>query len=110
MIYRLDKVVAITIHIPPYPPEDWITTPTFVNVSETHPAVSWTSDVSGAVDVTIYDSDLAYYTHMCRIRRIHSRILSIIPTLSAEARAAFIQDVRAEIDQWAQDDQIYAYW
>jgi len=108
-IYSLDKVVAVTLRIPPYPPEDWITTPVYVNGLEPRYTMPWSSDVPGATTGSIYNFDLSYYAHMCRVRQIHSKILSTTQKISPEARAAFIEDTRAEIDQWSQDGQIYGY-
>ncbi|KAH9208009.1 hypothetical protein DL95DRAFT_428864 [Leptodontidium sp. 2 PMI_412] len=108
-IYSLDKVVAITLRIPPYPPEDWITTPAYVNGLEPRYTMPWSSDVPGATAGSIYNFNLSYFTHMCRVRQIHSKILSTTQKISPETRAAFIEDTRAEIDQWSQDGQIYGY-
>ncbi|KAM0193557.1 hypothetical protein ACHAPI_007626 [Fusarium lateritium] len=46
-IYMLDKVVAVTLGIPPYPPEEWITTPAYVNEVEPRYIMPWSSDVPG---------------------------------------------------------------
>ncbi|KAH7086154.1 hypothetical protein FB567DRAFT_63370 [Paraphoma chrysanthemicola] len=109
-IYSLDKVVAITLRLPPYPPEDWITTPVYGDgLEQPRYMMPWSSDVPGATAGSTYDFDLSYHSHMCRIRRIHSRILSTTQTIAPEARAAFTDGIRAEIDQWSQDGQMYGY-
>ncbi|KAG4433625.1 hypothetical protein IFR05_010901 [Cadophora sp. M221] len=108
-IYSLDKVVAITLRIPPYPPEDWITTSVYGNGLEHQYTMPWSSDVPGATGGSIYNFDLSYYAHMCRARQIHSKILSTTQTISPEARAEFTGATRAEIDQWSQDGQMYGY-
>ncbi|KAF9879262.1 hypothetical protein CkaCkLH20_03495 [Colletotrichum karsti] len=105
-IYSLDKVVAITLRIPPYPPEDWITTPVYVTGVEPQYMMPWSSDVPGANAGSTYNFNLSYYAHMCRVRQIHSKILSTTQTIAPEARAAFIDETRAEIDQWSHDGQI----
>lgn len=69
----------------------------------------WSPDVSDAIAGSIYSFDLSYYAHMCRIRRVHSEILSTTQKIAPEARAAFMKDTRAEIDKWSQDGQMYRY-
>ncbi|EXK77153.1 hypothetical protein FOQG_18130 [Fusarium oxysporum f. sp. raphani 54005] len=108
-IYMLDKVVAISLGIPPYPPEEWITTPAYVNGIEPRYIMPWSSDVPGATTGSTYNFNLSYYAHMCRIRQIHSKILSATQTMAPEARAEFTEDTRATIDQWSQDGQMYGY-
>ncbi|KAM0234320.1 hypothetical protein ACHAP5_010134 [Fusarium lateritium] len=108
-IYMLDKVVAVTLGIPPYPPEEWITTPAYVNKVEPRYIMPWSSDVPGGTTGSTYNFNLNYYTHMCRIRQIHSKILSATQTMAPEARAEFTEDTLAAIDQWSQDGQIYGY-
>ena len=103
-------MIAITLRIPPYPPDDWITTSVYGDgLEQPRYMMPWSSDVPGATSGSLYDFDLSYYAHMCRIRRIHSKILSTTQTIALEARAAFTEDIRAEIDQWSQDGQIYGY-
>ncbi|KAF6824118.1 hypothetical protein CMUS01_10388 [Colletotrichum musicola] len=108
-IYLLDKVIAITLGIPPYPPEEWITTPAYANGLEPRYIMPWSSDVPGANPSSTYNFNLSYYAHMCRIRQIHSKILSATQTMAPEARADFIEDTQAAIDQWSQDGQMYGY-
>ncbi|KAM0283690.1 hypothetical protein ACHAO9_009618 [Fusarium lateritium] len=108
-IYMLDKVVAVTLGIPPYPPEEWITTPAYVNKVEPRYIMPWSSDVPGATTGSTYNFNLNYYAHMCRIRQIHSKILSATQTIAPEARAEFTEDTLAAIDQWSHDGQMYGY-
>ncbi|EEU33727.1 uncharacterized protein NECHADRAFT_89214 [Fusarium vanettenii 77-13-4] len=108
-IYMLDKVVAVTLGIPPYPPEEWITTPAYVDRLEPRYIMPWSSDVPGATTGSTYNFNLSYYAHMCRIRQIHSKILSATQTMAPEARAEFTKDTRAAIDQWSHDGQMYGY-
>ncbi|KAF6830344.1 hypothetical protein CPLU01_07399 [Colletotrichum plurivorum] len=108
-IYMLDKVIGITLGIPPYPPEEWITTPAYANGLEPRYIMPWSSDVPGAAPGSTYNFNLSYYAHMCRIRQVHSKILSATQTMAPEARADFINDTRAAIDQWSQDGQMYGY-
>lgn len=69
----------------------------------------WSSDVPGATTGSTYNFNLGYYAHMCRIRQIHSKIVSATQTMAPEARAEFTKDTRAAIDQWSQDGQMYGY-
>ncbi|KAH6697634.1 hypothetical protein F5X68DRAFT_257763 [Plectosphaerella plurivora] len=108
-VYMLDKVAAITLGIPPYPPEEWITTPAYDNEPEPRYIMPWSSDVPGATNGSSYNFNLSYFSHMCRIRQIHSRILSASQTLGTEALAEFTKETRAAIDQWSQDGQVYGY-
>ncbi|KIV89630.1 hypothetical protein PV10_07016 [Exophiala mesophila] len=108
-IYSLDKVVAITLQLPPYPPEEWITTPSYESRFEPQFEMPWASDVPGSTERAIYNFDLSYYAHMCRIRRIHSRILTATQDLAPGTETKFIEEMRAEIDQWSQRDKMYAY-
>lgn len=102
-------MVAITLQIPPYPPDDWITTSAYGNGMEPQYAMPWSSDVPGATAGSMYNFDLSYYAHMCRVRQIHSKILSTTQKIAPEARAAFIENARAEVDQWSQDGLMYEY-
>lgn len=102
-------MVAITLRIPPYPPEDWITTSVYGHGLERQYTMPWSSDVPGASGASVYNFDLSYYAHMCRVRQIHAKILTTTQTIASEARAAFTEDTRAEVDQWSQDGQIYGY-
>ena len=106
---RLDKVVAITLQLPPYPPEEWITTPLYESRFEPQFEMPWASDVPGSTERVIYNFDLSYYAHMCRIRRIHSRILTATQDLAPGTETKFTEEMRAEIDQWSQRDKMYAY-
>lgn len=65
----------------------------------------WSSDVPGATS----GLNLSCYAHMCRVRRIHAKILCTMQTIAPEARAGFTKATRAEIDQWSQDGQVYGY-
>lgn len=105
----MDKVIAITLGIPPYPPDEWITTPAYVNGPEPRYIMPWSADVPGATPGSSYNFNLSYYAHMCRIRQIHSKILTATQTVSPDARADFNKDTRAAIDQWSQDGQVFGY-
>lgn len=101
--------MAITLQLPPYPPEEWINTPLYESGFEPQFIMPWASDVPGSTEGVVYNFDLSYYAHMCRIRRVHSKILTATQELSPGTESKFTEDMRAEIDQWSQRDKIYAY-
>lgn len=107
--WRLDKVVAITLHIPTYPPDEWIKSPLYEIRTEAQFAMPWALDVPGASEGAIYNFDLGYFAHMCRIRHVHSKILTDTQKLPPEAIPQYMEGVRREIDQWSQNDKLYAY-
>jgi hypothetical protein len=105
----LDKVVAITLHIPTYPPDEWIKSPLYEHRVEARFAMPWASDVPGATEGAVYNFDLSYFAYMCKIRHVHSKILPDTQRLAAAALPRYVEDVRGEIDRWSQSDKIYAY-
>lgn len=107
-IYSLDKVVAITLHIPPYPPDEWIESPFYENKPEPQFFMPWASDVLGASEAAIYNFDLRFFLHMCKIRQIHSEILANMRRIAPGSILQCLQEMRAEIDRWAKTDEVFA--
>ncbi|CAH0023721.1 unnamed protein product [Clonostachys rhizophaga] len=107
-IYCLDKVVAITLRIPPYPPDEWIETPSYEAKPDPQFFMPWAADSPGLSDGVLYNFDLRYFAHMCRIRRLHSEILTTTRRLPPDSKILRLRELRAEIDKWAKSDEVFA--
>ncbi|KAH6972961.1 hypothetical protein BKA56DRAFT_620329 [Ilyonectria sp. MPI-CAGE-AT-0026] len=101
-IYCLDKVVAITLRIPPYPPDELIETPAYQPKPEPQFFMPWAADVPGASEGVLYSFDLRYFAYMCKIRRLHSEILVTTPRL----QSGRLRELRAEIDRWTKPEEL----
>ncbi|KIL84052.1 hypothetical protein FAVG1_12749 [Fusarium avenaceum] len=107
-IYCLDKVVAITLRIPPYPPDESIETSAFQAKPEPNYFMPWATEAVGASAGMFYNFDLRYFAHMCKIRRIHSDILNMMRRLPSELMAQHLPTLRAEIIRWARSEEVFA--
>ncbi|KAH7121800.1 hypothetical protein B0J13DRAFT_628936 [Dactylonectria estremocensis] len=107
-IYCLDKVVVITLRIPPYPPNEWIETPAYQPKPEPPFFMPWAADVLGSSEGVLYSFDLRYFAHMCSIRRLHSEILTITRRLHPDSIDQRLQELRAEIDRWVRPEEVFA--
>jgi hypothetical protein len=100
--------VAITLRIPPYPPDEWIETPSYEAKPDPQFFMPWAADLPGFSDGTLYNFDLRYFAHMCRIRRLHSEILTTMRGLSPDIDTARLRELRVEIDRWTKSDEVFA--
>jgi hypothetical protein len=100
-------VVTITLHIPPYPPAEWIETPSYENKPEPQFFMPWASGVLGASEGAFYTFDLRFFGHMCKIRQIQSEILSNTRRIAVGFVPRYLQEVRAEIDRWAKCEEVF---
>ncbi|KAJ4209702.1 hypothetical protein NW759_013347 [Fusarium solani] len=107
-IYCLDKVVAITLSIPPYPPNEWIETPSYQVKPEPQFFMPWAADIPGSSAGVLYSFDLRYFAHMCKIRRLHSEILTTMRRLPPDSRILCLRELRAEIDRWVKSEEVFA--
>ncbi|CAH0055891.1 unnamed protein product [Clonostachys solani] len=108
-IYCLDKVVAITLRIPPYPPEEWVETkPSYEAKPDPQFFMPWAADIPGSSAGVLYSFDLRYFAHMCQIRRLHSEILTTMRRLPPDSRIVRLRELRAEIDGWAKSEEVFA--
>ncbi|RDW76517.1 fungal specific transcription factor domain-containing protein [Aspergillus mulundensis] len=106
---RLDKVVTITLRIPPYPPAEWIETPPYENKPEPQYFAPWASSrIAGDAEGALYSFDLRYFVHMSKIRQIQSEILSNTRKLAAASVPRYLKEMGAEIDRWAESDRVFA--
>ncbi|KAH7241278.1 hypothetical protein BKA59DRAFT_400639 [Fusarium tricinctum] len=100
-IYCLDKVIAITLRIPPYPPDESVKTSAFQAKPEPQCFMPWAADAVGASAGMLYNFDLRYFAHMCKIRRIHSDILNMMRRLPSDLMVQHLPKLRTEIVRWA---------
>ncbi|KAM6521736.1 hypothetical protein FALCPG4_011442 [Fusarium falciforme] len=107
-IYCLDKVVAITLGIPPYPPDEWIETPSYEVKPEPQFFMPWAADIPDSSAGVLYSFDLRYFAHMCKIRRLHSEILTTMRRLPPDSRTLRLRELRAEIDRWVKSEEVFA--
>jgi hypothetical protein len=68
----------------------------------------WASDVLGASEGAFYNFDLRFFVHMCKIRQIHSEILTNTRRIAPGSILQCLQEMRAEIDRWAKTDEVFA--
>ncbi|KAF4442023.1 hypothetical protein FALBO_17305 [Fusarium albosuccineum] len=107
-IYCLDKVVAITLRIPPYPPDELIETPAYQPKPENQFFMPWAADVPGSSEGVLYSFDLRYFAHMCKIRRIHSEILTATRRLHSDSIDQRLRQLQAEIDRWTKPEEVFS--
>ncbi|CAG9993113.1 unnamed protein product [Clonostachys byssicola] len=107
-IYCLDKVAAITLRIPPYPPDEWIETQSYEAKPDPQFFMPWAADIPGLSDGVLYSFDLRYFAHMCRIRRLHSEILTAMRRLPPDSEILRLRGLRAEIDKWTKCEEVFA--
>lgn len=102
--------MAITLRIPPYPPDEWIETPSYEAKPDPQFFMPWAADLPGLSYGVLYNFDLRYFAHMCRIRRLHSEILTTTRRLPPGSEILRLRELRAEIDKWANSDEVFANW
>jgi hypothetical protein len=102
-------MVAITLQIPTYPGDEWISSPTFETQVEPQFAMPWALDLPGIGEEVVYNFDLSYHAHMCRIRQLQSRILVDTQRLSEAEMPGYLDDMRRQIDAWAENDTLRAF-
>ncbi|KAL5593041.1 hypothetical protein FOBRF1_012143 [Fusarium oxysporum] len=107
-IYCLDKVVAITLRIPPYPLDEWIDTPAYRVKHGPQFFMPWAVDAPGSSDGVLYTFDLRYFAHMCRIRRLHSEILTLSRQVDPGSIDQSLRKLLSEIDGWAKSKDVFA--
>lgn len=101
-------MVAITIRIPPYPSDEWITSPLYTGDkrNEGHFFMPWVQDAPGPSMGRLYIFNLHYFAHMCKIRAVQARILSSTRKLPPVDVSSYMARTRTEIDQWADMDTL----
>lgn len=104
----LDKVVAITLRIPPYPPDELIETPAYQPKPEPQFFMPWAADVPGSSEGVLYSFDLRYFAYMCKIRRLHSEILATTPRVQSGSIDQRLRELRAEIDRWTKPEEVFS--
>ncbi|EMT74627.1 hypothetical protein FOC4_g10000754 [Fusarium odoratissimum] len=107
-IYCLDKVVAITLRIPPYPLDEWIDTPAYRVKHGPQFFMPWAVDAPGSSDGVLYTFDLRYFAHMCKIRRLHSEILTLSRQVDPGSIDQSLRKLLSEIDGWAKSKDVFA--
>ncbi|KAH7121517.1 hypothetical protein EDB81DRAFT_952249 [Dactylonectria macrodidyma] len=107
-IYCLDKVVAITLRIPPSPPDEWIETPAFQPKPEPQFFMPWAADIPGSSEGVLYSFDLRYFAHMCKVRQLHAEILTTTRRLHPDSINQHLRELRAEIERWAKPEEVFA--
>ncbi|KAJ0154344.1 Uncharacterized protein HZ326_3265 [Fusarium oxysporum f. sp. albedinis] len=107
-IYCLDKVVAITLRIPPYPLDEWIDTPAYRVKHGPQFFMPWAVDSPGSSDGVLYTFDLRYFAHMCKIRRLHSEILTLSRQVDPGTIDQSLRKLLSEIDGWAKSKDVFA--
>ena len=107
-LVSLDKVVAITLRIPPYPLDEWIDTPAYRVKHGPQFFMPWAVDVLGSSDGVLYTFDLRYFAHMCKIRRLHSEILTLSRQVDPGSIDQFLRKLLSEIDGWAKSKDVFA--
>ncbi|EXK75936.1 hypothetical protein FOQG_19303 [Fusarium oxysporum f. sp. raphani 54005] len=108
-IYCLDKVVAITLRIPPYPPDEWVETPAYHIKPEPQFFMPWAADVPGSSDGVLYSFDLRYFAHMCKLRQLHSEILTFSWQVHPDSIYQCLRKLPPEIDRWAKSEEVFAH-
>jgi hypothetical protein len=107
-LVSLDKVVAITLRIPPYPLDEWIDTPAYQVKHGPQFFMPWAVDSPGSSDGVLYTFDLRYFAHMCKIRRLHSEILTLSRQVDPGTIDQYIRKLLSEIDGWAKSKDVFA--
>lgn len=102
-------MVAITLHVPTYPAEEWIRSPLYESREEGQFYMPWSFDVPGPFLGRLYVFDLKYFSHVCKIRRIQSDILCKTQSLPPDKIEEYTRNTREEIDEWARADKVLAY-
>lgn len=105
---RLDKVVTITLRMPPYPPDEWVESPMYQDNARARFFMPWAADVPGTSEGVLYDFDLRFFTHMCKVRQLHSEILTYARGIAPAAMLQYLLKMRPEIDRWAKSDEVFA--
>jgi hypothetical protein len=67
----------------------------------------WAADAVGASAGMLYNFDLRYFAHMCKIRRIHSDILNMMRRLPSDLMVQHLPKLRAEIVRWARSEEVF---
>jgi hypothetical protein len=68
----------------------------------------WAADIPGSSAGVLYSFDLRYFAHMCKIRRLHSEILTTMRRLPPDSRILCLRELRAEIDRWVKSEEVFA--
>ncbi|KAG7420585.1 hypothetical protein Forpi1262_v016227 [Fusarium oxysporum f. sp. raphani] len=61
------------------------------------------------IDGVLYSFDLRYFAHMCKLRQLHSEILTFSWQVHPDSIYQCLRKLPPEIDRWAKSEEVFAH-